>query len=192
MKNIYHFCGTLIVFTFVMLSTPAWADLQSDLTKCRALEDAPARLTCYDAINLKIGLEKTQQSSPQMPVQAVAPEKPATPKASAQVATVPPIDVTAKIQSANQSNQASNDDHFGNPKDYGPDSIESHIVGEFKGWVKGMKIKLKNGQIWRVTSQNAGYRRMNNPKITISKGFFGSFSAKVDGLNAKAKVKRIK
>ena len=71
-------------------------------------------------------------------------------------------------------------------------AVESSIVGVFKGWIKGDKIHLKNGQIWKVKSQSTGYVKLNNPKIKISRGFLSSFNAKVEGLNAKAKVKRLK
>ncbi|MDH5630310.1 MAG: type VI secretion protein [Gammaproteobacteria bacterium] len=71
-------------------------------------------------------------------------------------------------------------------------SIESHIVGTFKGWKKGQILTLANGQKWKVMNQRSGYVNTENPKVIISEGFWGSFNMKVEGLNAAAKVKRIK
>ncbi len=86
--------------------------------------------------------------------------------------------------------QASNS--FGMESTNQDETVESFLIGEFKTWKKGMKLRLKNGQVWKVLDSRSGYRKMQDPAITISRGFFGSFDAKIEGLNAKAKVKRIK
>jgi len=90
------------------------------------------------------------------------------------------------------SQPKSAEETFGKSAEEDIESIQSKMIGEFSGWKKGMKLKLENGQIWKVTSNKSGYRKMTNPMVTISRGFFGSFNAKVEGLNASAKVKRIK
>ena len=71
-------------------------------------------------------------------------------------------------------------------------SIESHIVGTFKGWKKGQILTLANGQKWRVINQRSGYVNKDNPKVVITEGVMGSYKMKVEGLKAAAKVKRIK
>ncbi|WP_444995733.1 hypothetical protein [Aliikangiella sp. IMCC44359] len=78
------------------------------------------------------------------------------------------------------------------PEESAPKSLESHIKGVFKGWVKGKIITLENGQKWKVISQTKGYTKLTNPKVTISKGVLNSYDMRVEGFISKAKVKRVK
>ncbi len=72
------------------------------------------------------------------------------------------------------------------------DSMESRAVGSFKRWQKKMKIKLENGQVWQVTSNNTMYYKIENPKVKIEKGALGAFYMGIEGVNRRLKVKRIK
>lgn len=76
----------------------------------------------------------------------------------------------------------------------GPDgAIFSSISGEFRGWDKGTRVKLDNGQVWEVTDSTARLRvRLTDPKVSIEPGAFGAWFLKVEGYNSRAGVKRIK
>jgi hypothetical protein len=73
-----------------------------------------------------------------------------------------------------------------------PKSIESTIVGDFDGWDPNARIKLANGQVWRVVDgSNAVLPRMTNPKVRIVRNVFGTLFLEVEGSNNSAKVRRV-
>ncbi len=72
------------------------------------------------------------------------------------------------------------------------DLITSNIIGEFKGFGAGTRLKLENGQVWRVESGELdGIKAMTNPKVTIRPGLIGGWRLQVEGYNSVAKVKRV-
>lgn len=73
-------------------------------------------------------------------------------------------------------------------------AVVSTIPGTFKGWKgKGDRFTLANGQVWEVT--DSGTRMsvsLDNPTVTIQRGMLDAWFLRVDGYNARARVKRIK
>jgi hypothetical protein len=73
-----------------------------------------------------------------------------------------------------------------------PKSIESTIVGTFDGWTPATRIKLANGQVWRITDgSEAVLAPMNNPKVRIERNMFGTLFLHIEGSNQTAKVRRV-
>lgn len=71
--------------------------------------------------------------------------------------------------------------------------IGSRIVGEFRGWSgPGTRIELDNGQVWETVDGSSLVVKLDNPRVSITPGSFGSWFLKVDGYNTSAKVKRIR
>lgn len=74
--------------------------------------------------------------------------------------------------------------------------VEANLVGYFTGWTGKTVFTLDNGQVWRQV--NNGMKNYNprdpiyEPKITISKGLFGSYKLRVDGVVRIINVKRVK
>ena len=71
--------------------------------------------------------------------------------------------------------------------------IYSTIVGKFDGWrAEGTLFKLANGMIWQQSESDTFYMpEVENPEITVTKGFMNSWSLSVVGHNSKVSVKRI-
>lgn len=69
--------------------------------------------------------------------------------------------------------------------------VESQIEGDFKGWDGETIFKLTNGQIWQQSSYTYTYSYKYRPKVIIfpANGFF---SMKVDGVDQRIQVVRIK
>jgi len=170
-----------------LLSQPSLADLSQDLMKCRSIQSQSARLACYDGLNANNAPQSS--SKPAVTKTQPTPTTNSSAPALAQDPTPPKVTKTAEkaIPKVEQ-----NIDTFGEPSSHGIQSIQSKMVGQFKRWKKGMLLHLENGQVWKVLNNKSSYKKLDNPLITISKGVFGSFDAKVEGLNARAKVKRIK
>jgi hypothetical protein len=71
--------------------------------------------------------------------------------------------------------------------------IHSYIVGTFDGWKEeGALFKLGNGMIWQQSEHETFHiQPVENPEVTIKKGFMNSWSLSVVGYNSKVSVKRI-
>lgn len=161
---------TRVRFVFLALlgfAGTASAQSAADMQRCRALNDAAARLACYDAI----------------PLGAVsAPAAPAgTPARAVTTAPVAPPPQTPAQFGMEQKTQPAK-----------LDAIESSVVGRVDGWGPGTRFELANGQVWVVSDDSSAFANLNNPKARISRGMFGSFFLEMEGTNRAPKVKRIK
>ncbi len=165
----------ILLISLLTLSYSATAEILTDLKRCSTIEDNALRLDCFDTVSTHYNKHKPASTTP------------------------PPVTNNLNIK-ANEAKQSNSDmisisktDAFGKTSTELSEleSIKSHIKGEFKGWIKDDVIILKNGQKWKVTSNNSGYVNLQDPEVEITKGFWGSFNMKVTGLNAQAKVKRI-
>jgi hypothetical protein len=73
-----------------------------------------------------------------------------------------------------------------------PASIDSTIAGEFEGWGPNSRIRLANGQVWRVVDESSAVLpRSSNTKVRIERNLFGTLFLKVEGTNQSAKVRRV-
>lgn len=70
--------------------------------------------------------------------------------------------------------------------------IESRIVGGFSGFARGQRYTLENGQVWEQTdSSRLEGVQLSNPGVKLYPGFLGTWYLRIDGYNARAKVRRI-
>ncbi|GAB3438767.1 hypothetical protein NX773_07140 [Massilia solisilvae] len=150
------------LYLLLLVSGAAFAD-DAALQKCRLLADAASRLSCYDAI--PIG-----QATPAAAGVAAAP------------AAVP----------ARTPEQAFGMEAVKKQADEQPKSIESAIAGTFDGWRPGSQIKLANGQVWKVVDgSEAVLAPLQNPKVKVSRNFFGTIFLEIEGTNQSPKVRRV-
>lgn len=71
--------------------------------------------------------------------------------------------------------------------------ITSTIVGEFDGWRGDTEFELANGMIWKQSEQDLlGVRPRENQQVTIEPGFLSAWYLKIDGINKRLRVRRIK
>jgi len=162
--------------------------LQTSLTSCLEITLESKRLQCYDKLAKSLHINKKVSSTPQPPelnqIQLPTPR----PKAAAKVETTDIKDTTT----SQTKNVKQREQDFGKKPEATSSSISSRLKGEFKKWKKGQKLVLENGQVWVVKRANTGYKKLQNPLVTITEDLFGGFTAQVEGLNATAKVRRIK
>ena len=184
--------GTIILIVSLVSAAHANADLQKDIVGCYALQNDSDRLDCYDTVSKYYKINPAQHAD-----KAVSPAiLPA--KSDDAITKTSPLPQTEQFAITTPKADSPPEvapvvDSFGQTKiDQEIQSIQSRLIGKFTGWKKGMKITLENGEVWKVTSNSRGFKKMNNPMVTISRGVFGSFNAKVEGLNASVKVKQIK
>ena len=178
-----------ILFTLIaclLLNISSTADIYSDLNKCIDIQNSIDRLYCFDTMSKAYKLQ-TKDVSSTIPDENTQLNTPV----SAQIDKKVKIETIAIKQQEPVQSKAEGTS-FGLIKESEVKSVESRLIGEFSSWEKGMKLRLENGQVWKVTKSGTGYIKVSNPKVTIKRGFMSSFNATIEGLNSKAKVKRIK
>lgn len=176
-----------IIFTFsacLILNINTAADVYSDLNKCANIKQSLKRLHCFETMS-KVYLQNTKQN--------ISTETENAPQVSIDSSN----DNVSTQQPSQQLNTQSDASSFGLTKketteEESVKKIVSQIIGPFSSWTKGMKLQLKNGQVWKVVQKGAGFKKMTDPKITITRGFLNTFNAKVEGIGTMVKVKRIK
>jgi hypothetical protein len=143
------------------------------LLRCRAIADTGARVACYDAIPVSAAQPARAAASSAAPAAAAAaPAAPAlTPEQRFGLADVKKKEVEKA------------------PED--PKFIESTIPGVFGGWSGNQRIKLANGQVWRIIDGSAAsLPDRDNTKVRIVRNYFGTMFMEIEGTNQSPKVKR--
>jgi hypothetical protein len=181
-KAPYSYFSPLLLLFLLGASTSALAD-DAALRQCRALPDAASRLGCYDAIPL--GAAPAAARAP------VAAARAPVAAAAAPAAVAAPAPAAAPAAPAATAEQG-----FGMEtvqKQAGePNFIDSTIVGKFDGWGPNARIKLANGQVWRVVDgSEAVLAPMDNPQVRVERNFFGTMFLKIEGTNNSPKVRRV-
>lgn len=80
------------------------------------------------------------------------------------------------------------------PEPKAQEEIVSRIPGVFRGWQRsGEVITLENGQRWQIVQVSAPLVvNTTNPVATVAPAALGSWSLRIEGYNARAKVRQIK
>jgi hypothetical protein len=158
----------LLVLMF--FSGAALAD-DAALLRCRELADGPGRLACYNAI----------------PVVAKPVAGPAG-AAPAMVTVAPGYAVAAPAR-------ADLENMFGREtsvmKSIQLNELETSIAGPFDGWVAGQRIRLANGQVWKVVDGSDDVMELRDPKVTIKRGLLGAIFLDIEGAHRNPKVQRV-
>ena len=74
------------------------------------------------------------------------------------------------------------------------EDIVTRISGPFRGWrALGERFTLNNGQVWEVTDAPTKFVvNLVDPVVRIEPGAFSAWYLRVEGYNARVKVKRVK
>jgi hypothetical protein len=73
-----------------------------------------------------------------------------------------------------------------------PIAIDSTVPGDFDGWGPNARIRLANGQVWRVVDDSSAVLpRRAGTKVRIERNLFGTLFLTVEGTNQSAKVRRV-
>jgi hypothetical protein len=76
--------------------------------------------------------------------------------------------------------------------DESPAAMESTVAGEFEGWGPNSRIKLANGQVWRIIDDSSAVLpRRSGTQVRIARNMFGTMFLSVEGTNQSAKVRRV-
>ena len=169
-----------IGLVLLLAGTAAADDLREELERCSQLQNAEVRLACYDAL---AGVSATR------PQQASAASEDAAP-ADGSAAAVS----SAPEQAPEQESGPSLASRVFGLLPGGDDvrKIESRVVGEVDGLGQGTRFELENGQVWRQVDRTERNYSATNPKVEIKEGFMNSYRMRLEGLNARIRVRRVK
>lgn len=160
---------TTAAFFLALAASHALAD-DTGLQRCRAIKDSAQRLACYDAL-------------PLAPAPVLAPSSP--------VAAAPAGSTAAQSAPAAAPSLLA---RFGFEQRAQPNelaTVESYIPGRFEGWGPSSIIKLANGQVWQVSDGSSRTAWVENPKVKITRGAFGSFFLEIERVNPAPRVRRV-
>ena len=182
--------GVILAVGAVLAGTASADDVRDELLRCAQLRDAQVRLACYDA------LASVSASAATAPAEANGR---VTDDRSAPVVADAPDDnrvPTAGDQAAPEaeSGQSLTDRLFGMlpGRDEGDNLLESRVVGEIRNPREGTRFTLENGQVWQQTDRTRRNYRATNPKVEIKEGFMNSYRMRLEGLNGRIRVRRVK
>lgn len=75
------------------------------------------------------------------------------------------------------------------------DAIVSTLQGEFTGWSSRSVFELENGMVWEPAGGSItplSTRPIQNPTVIIEPGMLGTWLLRIEGYNAKMRVKRVR
>ena len=155
----------LLLAAKAALAVAPAAPADEAIRHCRSLNEAGARLACYDAIPL------AHAGAPAAVPMAAAPARApaATPEQGFGLDTVKRAEPET------------------------PKFIDSTIPGRFSGWGPSTQFTLANGQVWRVADgSEAVLAPMQDPKVRVVRNFFGTTFLEIAGTNNSPKVRRVR
>ena len=154
-------------------------DLREELQKCAQLTNPEVRLACYDALAELIAAQPLEESA----------------SGEAAILTAPTTEPRAAAEPVQEedSEQSLASRVFGLlPGGDDVRKIESRVVGEVDGLGQGKRFELENGQVWRQVDRTERNYRATDPKVEIKEGFMNSYRMRLEGLNARIRVRRVK
>lgn len=155
---------------------PALSAAAADLPapeNCRQLDDDRDRLACYDRLYPRDSARGEVEKESGQSTEGFAGD-------------------TAEAQSSNPAAV----DEFGAEQIIETiDHLEARLAGDFTGWTGSTLFRLDNGQVWQQTKNYIPdyipRDPITQPRVTISRGFMGSYNLRVEGVKRIVQVKRI-
>jgi hypothetical protein len=124
----------------------------------------------------------------------VAPRTPATPAPEAPVAALNAEEIERIREEAREEGRKEVKETNRGFFDFGSkEPIRSTLVGDFRGFAKGNRYTLANGQVWEQLepARLEGVKK-TDPAVTIKPGVLNVWFLRIDGYGTAAKVRRIK
>lgn len=169
------------VFLFAVLMARADDSISDELRRCASIEDASARLACYD------GLSGRQISAP------VAPSASLDPSVALSSVERSVVEPSAVEPSANKPLADPNTETVRENTDdrYETVSTRAAVTKCRQDGNKKYYFYLENGQVWKQSDRKRLKYEDCNFNVTITKDFFGSKMQR-DGEDRRIRITRVK
>jgi hypothetical protein len=194
MKSKNSIALTIIaIFTLSSMQLDAQM-LEQKLKECSEITVSLIRLQCFDRLTSNSEVQKAKPVKERVGIFSRLGRGSQNNEVQIESEEVQVESAETEVVTNNTANQEKDpEDNFGLIIRDEKDSIESTIIGDFKGWDGYTKFKLGNGQIWQQNSYGVLKVNMSNPDITIRRSRVSdTYTLKVEGLNSSVRVKRIK
>ena len=185
--------GAFLAVGALLAGTASADDVRDELLRCAQLQDAQVRLACYDAL---ASVSASAATAPSGASAGVSDDSSSADVADATDATdatrVPEAGAPAAPEA--ESGQSLTDRLFGMlpGREAGDNFLESRVVGEIRNPREGTRFTLENGQVWQQTDRTRRNYRATDPKVEIKEGFMNSYRMRLEGLNGRIRVRRVK
>ena len=178
----------LLLFSAIFTSQSYGQTLEQKLKECSEITVSLIRLQCYDRITENPEVQSAKPARERTRLLSRlgrSSENTNDEKEEKEMET-------EVVANDDTSKASKSDDNFGLIIRDERDSIQSKIMGEFKGWDGYTKFNLENGQVWQQSSAGVLRVKISNPSITIKRSRVSdTFMLKVEGLNSSVRVKRV-
>ncbi|MCL1035570.1 hypothetical protein L2750_00160 [Shewanella submarina] len=162
----------------LLLSTQAFASVETQLTQCAAISDKLDRLICYDKLAAAVGHSSSQ------PAVVSAPAKPA-------VAPVPAAPVAAPVAVVSAEEQFGNENKAKRQQAEEIEKLYFEVASVDKDPYGRLQLTFSNGQKWKQT-ESRRFKVKAGQTVFIERAALGSFLMGMDDRNSTIRVKRIK
>lgn len=159
----------------ILMLAPLGAAAAGDFAACVGVQDAAARLACYD--------RAAGRAAPVVALPAPAPVvTPAAPPRAEPAPTAGPASFGAETLPRSAKEKAAE-----------LDALRARIKGRFTQWKHGARLELDNGQVWKVVTYDSGSdpRIPPDPAVTITKSAIGGYWMEIDGTGRSLRVRRV-
>jgi hypothetical protein len=72
------------------------------------------------------------------------------------------------------------------------DFVDSRVVGRLEGWTPATRFTLANGQVWEIADGSQAVYDLQDPGVRITRGLFGSFFIRIEGVSQTPRVRRVR
>jgi hypothetical protein len=152
----------LVAASLLAISTAVPA---ADMNDCRALEDAAARLACYDSLNAPAAAAAPVEVAPT--TAPPAPVEPPTP------ASVPVVDVAPATDEVAVMDDSVGRERIATDEEKYSLAVTGHVNSCREDSGGQHRFYFENGQIWKQKDNKRIPWRECDFDVTISKDFFG-------------------
>jgi hypothetical protein len=176
--------NTLLVAACAALSphgvAHAASGLDSQVAACRAIADDARRLACYDRMQQGGAAPQTGEAAATLAMPAAAASAAAAPAAPAVTAATPaaPQGFGAETVTRPIAVEAQKD-------------LQAKVRGSITALRRGMVLELDNGQSWRSIDDREYDCEGDNPAVTISRNFAGSYWLQMEHCPYHLRVTRV-
>ena len=188
--KVHNIIGIFLLAFFLVFSIPSGAQtLEQKLKECSEITVSLIRLQCYDRITENPDVQSATPARERTGLLSRLGRGSENKKNDTEVEEETETETITKTVSSEPSKS---DDNFGLIIRDERESIQSSIIGEFRGWDGYTKFNLENGQVWQQSSYGVLKVKMDNPTVTIKRSRVSdTYMLKIDGLNSTVRVKRI-